>query len=103
MIKEMSIKEEWTNKNYSNDNYSYICSLRRFEYLPPLIGASMYVTLPFEISCMCLDNAKVSKGFPLVWSRIMALGLVSNGANSLQIVLEMAEVGKHKDTFKNQK
>ena len=69
---------------------------------PPLIGASMYVTLPFEISCMCLDNAKVSKGFPLVWSRMMALGLVSNGANSLQIVLEMAEVGKHKDTFKNQ-
>jgi len=52
---------------------------------------------------MCLDNAKVSKGFPLVWSRMMALGLVSNGANSLQIVLEMAEVGKHKDTFKNQK
>ena len=34
MVWEKTIKEEWTNKNYSNDNYSYICSLRRFEYLP---------------------------------------------------------------------
>jgi len=37
MIEEKTIKEEWTNKNYSNDNYSYICSQRRFEYLPGII------------------------------------------------------------------
>ena len=29
MIEEKTIKEEWTNKNYSNDNCSYICSQRR--------------------------------------------------------------------------
>ena len=34
MIWEKTIKEEWTNKNYSNDDYSYICSQRLFEYLP---------------------------------------------------------------------
>jgi hypothetical protein len=33
MIQEKTVKEERTDKNYSNDNYSYICSQPRFEYL----------------------------------------------------------------------
>jgi len=44
MIVEKTIKEECTNKNYSIDSYSYICSQRRFEYLPgPIFGG------PFDI------------------------------------------------------
>ena len=34
MIEEKTIKEECTNKNYSIDHYSYICSQRHFEHLP---------------------------------------------------------------------
>ena len=34
MITEKTIKEECTNKNYFNDNYSYIAHSVRFENLP---------------------------------------------------------------------
>ena len=36
MIEEKTIKEEWTNKNYSNDNYrtTFCGTAFAFEYLP---------------------------------------------------------------------
>ena len=72
MIEEKMIKEECTNKNYSNDNYSYICSLRRFEYLPTPSAILLFPVTTEATDCAHDGGAiadvkafsRVTKGLP---------------------------------------
>ena len=69
MIWEKTIKEEWTNKNDFNDNYSYICSQRRLIYLLFVIFCRSW----FNVCCSNTFVLSFSKSVMVNAKRVLSL------------------------------